>query len=60
MTTTEAERWPAAASATALGDTILPDPEEVWLSQLRDATLLVLGVVAHAHGAGAKEIRRAT
>ena len=56
----EAERWPDAAAATALGDTIAPDPEEVWLSRLRDATLLVLGVVAHAHGASAKEIRRAT
>jgi hypothetical protein len=60
MTTTEAERWPDAAAATALGDTIMPDPEEVWLSRLRDATLLVLGVVAHAHGTSAKEIHRAT
>jgi HEAT repeats len=60
MTTTEEDRWPDAAAATALGDAITPDPEEVWLSRLRDATLLVLGVVAHAHGASAKEISRAT
>ncbi len=58
--TPEEERLVDAAIATALGDTIPPDPEEVWLSRLRDATLLVLGVVAHAHGASAKEIRRAT
>lgn len=60
MTTTEEERWPDAAAATTLGDTIPPDPEQVWLSRLRNATLLVLGVVAHAHGVSAKEIRRAT
>jgi hypothetical protein len=60
MSTLEQERWPDAALATALGDTVLPDPEELWLSRFRDATLLVLGVVAHAHGTTVKEIRRGT
>ena len=58
--TPEEERLVDAAVATSLGDTVLPDPEEVWLSRFRDATLLVLAVVAHAHGASAKEVRRAT
>jgi HEAT repeats len=57
---TPEERLVDSAIATSLGDTILPDPEEVSLSRFRDATLLVLGVVAHAHGASAKEVRRAT
>jgi HEAT repeat protein len=58
--TPEEERLVDAAVATSLGDTVLPDPTEVWLSRFRDATLLVLAVVAHAHGASAKEIRRAS
>jgi ferredoxin len=60
VSTPEEERLVDAAVATSLGDTVLPDPEEVWLSRFRDATLLVLAVVAHAHGASAKQVRRAT
>jgi hypothetical protein len=56
----EEERFVDAAVASQLGDTVLPDAEEVWLSRLRDATLLVLGVVAHAHGSTKRQIRRAT
>lgn len=52
--------WREAEVATALGDRVLPDPQEVWLSRFRDATLLVLAVVAHAHGASVRELRRAT
>jgi hypothetical protein len=53
-------QWAEAERATALGDKVLPDPEAVRLAEFRDATLLVLAVVAHAHGATAREIRRAT
>jgi HEAT repeat protein len=49
-----------AARASSLGDEVPPDAEEVWLSRLGDSTLLVLAVVAHAHGTSAREIRRAT
>jgi hypothetical protein len=31
-----------------------------WLSHFRDATLLVLAVVAHGHGVSTREVRRAT
>lgn len=54
------ERLKEAAVATALGDEVPPDPEELWLGRYRDATLLVMGVVAHGHGMGAREIRHAT
>jgi hypothetical protein len=49
-----------AAVASSLGDRVLPDQQEVWLARFRDRTLLVLAVVAHAHGVSEKEIRRAT
>jgi hypothetical protein len=52
--------WAQAEVATALGDQVLSDPEEVWLSRFRDATLLVLAVVAHGHGATVRGVRRAT
>jgi HEAT repeat protein len=52
--------WAQAEAATALGDQVVPDPEQVWLSRFRDRTLLVLAVVAHAHGLTAREIRRST
>src|SRR5580693_8666919 len=51
-------RLAEAAIATELGDEIPRDAEEVWLSRLRDVTLLVLAVVAHAHEASVREIRR--
>jgi hypothetical protein len=58
--TPEEQRLVDAAVASSLGDTVLPDPEEIWLARFRDATLLVLAVVAHAHGSSARDIRRAT
>jgi hypothetical protein len=54
------DHWADAALATERGDRVADDPEEVWLSRYRDATLLVLGVVAHAHGATAGQVRHAT
>jgi hypothetical protein len=54
------QRLVEAARASSLGDEVPPDAEEVWLSRLGDSTLLVLAVVAHAHGTSAHEIRRAT
>jgi HEAT repeats len=54
----EHDGWAAAAAATELGDKVASDPEEIWLSRFRDATLLVLAIVAHAHEASAREIRR--
>jgi hypothetical protein len=60
MYTPEDKRLADAAIASSLGDTILPDPEELSLRGFGDTTLLVLAVVAHLHGASAKEIQRAT
>ncbi len=56
----ENKRLIEAAVATTLGDEVVADPEEVWLARFRDATLLVLAVVAHAHEISAKDVRRAT
>lgn len=60
MDTLDEQRLVDAAVATSLGDRVMPDPEEVWLRRFRDATLLVLAVVAHAHGASTREVRRGT
>lgn len=58
MEPAEDQRLIDAQVATELGDEVPRDAEELWLSRLRDATLLVLAVVAHAHEASAREIRR--
>lgn len=56
----EEQRFKEASIATALGDAVLPDPQEEWLGRFHDATLLDMAVVAHAHGASASQVHHMT
>jgi hypothetical protein len=49
-----------AARATSLGDEVPTDPEELSLSRFGNGTLLVMAVVAHAHGTTRRHIRQAS